>query len=52
MDFRGFEEIVLYINSESSLNVINIMIKVTIYSEIGKWLMWDFESFFSIKGLG
>ena len=52
MDFREFEKFVLYIDSESSLIVINLMLKVTTDSEIVKWIIWGFESFFSIKGLG
>ena len=34
MDFREFEKFVLYIDSESSLIVINVMHKVTTDSEI------------------
>ncbi len=52
MDFREFEVIVLYIDSELSLVVINFMLKVTTDFEIGEKIMWGFESFFSIKGLG
>ena len=52
MDFREFEVIVLYIDSKSSLNVINAMLKVITDTELGEWIMWGFESYFSIKGLG
>ena len=52
MDFREFEKFVLYIDSESSLIVINVMLKVITDSEIVESIMWCFESFFSIKGLG
>ena len=52
MDFREFEVIVLYIDSESSLNVINVMLKVTTDPELGEWIMWNLESYFNIKGLG
>ena len=52
MDFREFEVIVLYIDRESILNVINIILKVTTDLELGEWIMWGLESYFSIKGLG
>ena len=52
MDFREFEVIVFYTDIESTLNVINAMLKVTTDPELGEWIMWGFESYFSIKGLG
>ena len=52
MDFREFEVTVLYIDRESSLNVINTIFKVTTDPELGEWIMWGLESYFSIKGLG
>ena len=52
MDFREFEVIELYIDRESSLNVINTIFKVTTDPELVEWIMWGLESYFSIKGLG
>ena len=49
MDFREFEVIVLYINRESSLNVINTIFKVTTGPEPGERIMWGLESYFSIN---
>ena len=36
MDFRELEEIVLYIDSELSLVIVNLMVKVITDSEIGE----------------
>ena len=52
MDFKEFEVIVFNIDRESSLNVINTIFKVTTDPELGEWIMWGLESYFSIKGLG
>ena len=52
MDFREFEVIVLYIDRESSLNVINAIFKMTTDHELGECIMWSLESYFNIKGLG
>ena len=52
MDFREFEVIVFYIDIESSLNVINAMLKLITDTELGEWIMWGLESYFNIKGLG
>ena len=52
MVFREFEVIVLYIDRESSLNVINALLKVITDPELREWIMWGFESYFSIKGFG
>ena len=52
MGFREFEVIVFYTDIELSLNIINAMLKVITDTELGEWIMWGFESYFSIKGLG
>ena len=52
MDFNEFEVIVLYIDRESSLNVINAIFKVITDPELGEWIMWALESYINIKGLG
>jgi hypothetical protein len=52
MDFREFEVIVFYADIESSLNVINALLKVITGSELGEWIMWGFESYCIIKGFG
>ncbi len=52
MDFREFEVIVFYTDIESSLNVINAMLKVITDTELGEWIMWGFESYCIIKGFG
>ena len=52
MGFREFEVIVFYTDIEVILNVINAMLKVIIYTQLGEWIMWGFESYCSIKGFG
>lgn len=52
MGFREFEVIVFYTDIESSLNVINAMLKVITDTELGEWIMWGFKSYCIIKDFG